>query len=130
MGASAVPERIIVGIDVGTTKVCVLVGEQDRNGKLNILGAGLCPSRGLRRGVVINMSETVESITAAIDRAERLSGRKIASAYVGVAGSHIESLKTKFSEVRIDYMLANTAEPLDRSLFSYLSARERLMRVR
>lgn len=89
------PERIIVGIDVGTTKVCVLVGEQDRNGKLNILGAGLCPSRGLRRGVVINMSETVESITSALDRAERLSGRKIASAYVGVAGSHIESLNSR-----------------------------------
>jgi cell division protein FtsA len=90
-----VPERIIVGIDVGTTKVCVLVGEQDRNGKLNILGTGLCPSRGLRRGVVINMSETVESITSALDRSERLSGRKIASAYVGVAGSHIESLNSR-----------------------------------
>ena len=89
------PERIIVGIDVGTTKVCVLVGEQDRNGKLNILGVGVCPSRGLRRGVVINMSETVESITSALDRAERLSGRKIASAYVGVAGSHIESLNSR-----------------------------------
>jgi len=90
-----VPERIIVGIDVGTTKVCVLVGEQDRNGKLNILGTGLCPSRGLRRGVVINMSETVESITTALDRAERLSGRKITAAYVGVAGSHIESLNSR-----------------------------------
>jgi len=89
-----VPERIIVGIDVGTTKVCALVGEQDRNGKLNILGVGLRPSRGLRRGVVINMSETVESITAALDRAERLSGRKITAAYVGVAGSHIESLNS------------------------------------
>ncbi len=88
------PERIIVGIDVGTTKVCALVGEQDRNGKLNILGVGLRPSRGLRRGVVINMSETVESITAALDRAERLSGRKITAAYVGVAGSHIESLNS------------------------------------
>ena len=89
------PERIIVGIDVGTTKVCVLVGEQDRNGKLNILGTGLCASRGLRRGVVINMSETVESITTALDRAERLSGRKITAAYVGVAGSHIESLNSR-----------------------------------
>ncbi len=88
------PERIIVGIDVGTTKVCALVGEQDRNGKINILGTGLCPSRGLRRGVVINMSETVESITSALDRAERLSGRKITAAYVGVAGSHIESLNS------------------------------------
>jgi len=90
-----VPERIIVGIDVGTTKVCVLIGELDRNGKLNILGAGLCPSRGLRRGVVINMSETIESISSALHRAERISGHEIASAYVGVAGSHIESLNSK-----------------------------------
>jgi len=90
-----VPERIIIGIDVGTTKVCVLVGEQDRNGKLNILGTGLCPSRGLRRGMVIDMTQTVESITAALDRAERLSGRKIPSAYIGVAGSHIESLNSR-----------------------------------
>ncbi len=89
------PERIIVGVDVGTTKICAIVGEQDRNGKLNILGAGLCPSRGLRRGMVINMSETIESISTALDRAERLSGRKITSAYVGVAGSHIESLNSK-----------------------------------
>ena len=89
------PERIIVGIDVGTTKVCVLIGELDRNGKLNILGAGLCPSRGLRRGVVINMSETIESISSALHRAERISGHEIASAYVGVAGSHIESLNSK-----------------------------------
>jgi cell division protein FtsA len=90
-----VPERIIVGIDVGTTKVCVLIGELDRNGKLNILGAGLYPSRGLRRGMVIDMGETVESISSALDRAERISGHKIASAYVGVAGSHIESLNSR-----------------------------------
>jgi cell division protein FtsA len=90
-----VSERSIVGIDIGTTKVCVLVGELDRHGKLNILGTGLSPSRGLRRGMVVNISETVESITAALDRAERLSGRKILSAYVGIAGNHIEALNTQ-----------------------------------
>jgi cell division protein FtsA len=89
-----VSERMIVGIDIGTTKVCALVGELDRHGKLNILGTGLCQSRGLRRGMVVNISETVESITAALDCAERLSGHKILSAYVGIAGSHIESLNT------------------------------------
>ena len=84
-------ERVIVGIDVGTTKICVLVGELDRDGKLNIVGVGTCPSQGLRRGVVVNIEETVTSIAAALDRAERLSGKKISSAYVGIAGGHIIS---------------------------------------
>ncbi len=88
-------ERVIVGIDVGTTKICILVGELDRDGKLNIVGVGTCPSQGLRRGVVVNIEETVTSIAAALDRAERLSGKKIISAYVGIAGSHISSENSK-----------------------------------
>jgi len=90
-----VQERVIVGIDVGTTKICVLVGELDRDGKLNIVGVGTCPSQGLRRGVVVNIEETVTSIAAALDRAERLSGKKITTAYVGIAGSHIASENSK-----------------------------------
>jgi len=90
-----VQERVIVGIDVGTTKICILVGELDRDGKLNIVGVGTCPSQGLRRGVVVNIEETVTSIAAALDRAERLSGKKIISAYVGIAGSHISSENSK-----------------------------------
>jgi cell division protein FtsA len=90
-----VQERVIVGIDVGTTKICVLIGELDRDGKLNIVGVGTCPSQGLRRGVVVNIEETVTSIAAALDRAERLSGKKIMSAYVGIAGSHIASENSK-----------------------------------
>ncbi len=88
-------ERVIVGIDVGTTKICVLVGELDRDGKLNIVGVGTCPSQGLRRGVVVNIEETVTSIAAALDRAERLSGKTITTAYVGIAGSHIDSENSK-----------------------------------
>ena len=88
-------ERVIVGIDVGTTKICVLVGELDRDGKMNIVGVGTCPSQGLRRGVVVNIEETVTSIAAALDRAERLSGKKITTAYVGIAGSHIASENSK-----------------------------------
>jgi cell division protein FtsA len=90
-----VQERVIVGIDVGTTKICILVGELDRDGKLNIVGVGTCPSQGLRRGVVVNIEETVTSIAAALDRAERLSGKKITTAYVGIAGSHIDSENSK-----------------------------------
>src|SRR5947199_2335058 len=90
-----VQERVIVGIDVGTTKIFVLVGELDRDGKLNIVGVGTCPSQGLRRGVVVNIEETVTSIAAALDRAERLSGKDITTAYVGIAGSHIDSENSK-----------------------------------
>jgi len=90
-----VQERVIVGIDVGTTKICVLVGELDRDGKMNIVGVGTCPSQGLRRGVVVNIEETVTSIAAALDRAERLSGKKITTAYVGIAGNHISSENSK-----------------------------------
>src|SRR5437879_8671902 len=90
-----VQERVIVGIDVGTTKICVLAGELDRDGKMNIVGVGTCPSQGLRRGVVVNIEETVTSIAAALDRAERLSGKKITTAYVGIAGSHIASENSK-----------------------------------
>src|SRR5204862_6484121 len=94
-GVCIVQERVIVGIDVGTTKICVLVGELDRDGKLNIVGVGTCPSQGLRRGVVVNIEETVTSIAAALDRAERLSGKKITTAYVVIAGSHIASENSK-----------------------------------
>src|SRR5438552_2216642 len=75
--------------------MCVLVGELDRDGKLNIVGVGTCPSQGLRRGVVVNIEETVTSIGAALDRAERLSGKKITTAYVGIAGGHISSENSK-----------------------------------
>src|SRR5215469_4112865 len=95
VGAYIVQERVIVGIDVGTTKICVLVGELDRDGKLNIVGVGTCPSQGLRRGVVVNIEETVTSIAAALDRAERLSGKKIKSAYVSITGSHVASENSK-----------------------------------
>src|SRR5256886_7874148 len=62
---------------------------------MNIVGVGTCPSQGLRRGVVVNIEETVTSIAAALDRAERLSGKKITTAYVGIAGSHIASENSK-----------------------------------
>ena len=88
-------ERVIASIDVGTTKICVLVGVLERDGKLNIVGVGTCPSQGLRRGVVVNIEETVTSIAAALDRAERLSGKTITTAYVGIAGSHIDSENSK-----------------------------------
>lgn len=83
-------ERIIVGLDIGTTKVCAVVGLFAENG-LEIIGVGLVPSKGIRKGVVINIDETVDSIKRAILEAEGMAGFKIKSAYVGIAGGHIKS---------------------------------------
>ena len=85
----------VVGIDVGTTKICTLVGEVDNDDHLRIVGAGVVPSRGLRKGVIVNVEEAAAAISASIEKAERMSGYKIESAYVGVAGSHISSLNTR-----------------------------------
>ncbi|MBA3471483.1 MAG: cell division protein FtsA [Herpetosiphonaceae bacterium] len=87
--------RTIVGIDVGTTKICTLVAEVHDTGKVNILGVGLTPSKGLDKGVVVNIDEAVNAIATSVEKAERLSGYRIGTAYVGIAGRHISSLNSR-----------------------------------
>jgi cell division protein FtsA len=84
-------EAVLVGIDVGTTKVCALIGEVSRDGKLTIMGHGTVPASGLKKGVVVNIEQTVGSIREAVERAERLSGWRIDQAFVGVGGNHVSS---------------------------------------
>jgi cell division protein FtsA len=88
-------EQAVVALDVGTTKVCVLIGEIEPDRALNIVGVGTAPSRGMRKGVVVNIDEVAGSITEAIEQCVRLSGYRVDSAYVGVTGSHIQGLNTK-----------------------------------
>ncbi|MER3418387.1 MAG: cell division protein FtsA [Chloroflexota bacterium] len=87
-------EAVLVAIDVGTSKVCALIGEVSRDGRLTIMGHGTVPASGLRKGVVVNIEQTVRSIADAVERAERLSGWKIDRAFVSVGGGHIESLNS------------------------------------
>jgi len=87
-------EAVLVGIDVGTSKVCALIGEVSRDGRLTIMGHGTVPASGLKKGVVINIDQTVRSIADAVEKAERLSGWKIDRAFVGVGGQHVESLNS------------------------------------
>jgi cell division protein FtsA len=87
-------EAVLVGIDVGTSKVCALIGEVGRDGRLTIMGHGTVPASGLKKGVVVNIDQTVRSIADAVERAERLSGWKIDRAFVGVGGQHVESLNS------------------------------------
>ncbi len=82
---------VIVGLDLGTTKICAIVGEIV-NGKLDIIGLGSHPSHGLKRGVVVNIDKTVESIKIAVEKAERMSGCEIQSVNVGIAGGHIKGI--------------------------------------
>ena len=84
--------EIIVGLDIGTTKITVLVGKKDQFGKLDILGIGKAISNGVMRGVVANIDKTVSSIKIAVAQAELESGVKIDEVYVGIAGQHIKSL--------------------------------------
>jgi cell division protein FtsA len=88
-------EELIVGLDIGTTKVCAIVGEFNETGGLEIIGVGTTPSRGLRRGVVINIEATVKSIQNAIESAELMSGREVHGVYTGVAGGHIEGINSR-----------------------------------
>jgi cell division protein FtsA len=81
-------ENVIVGLDIGTTKTCAIVGEVKGQG-LDIIGVGSHPSEGLRKGVVVNIESTVESIKRAVEEAEHISGCEIRSVYVGIAGGHI-----------------------------------------
>ena len=82
--------EIVVGLDIGTTKVCAVVGEVDADG-ITILGVGNVPCRGLRKGVVSNIDWTVRSIAEAIEGAQTMAGVEIRTVYAGVAGSHIRS---------------------------------------
>jgi cell division protein FtsA len=82
-------DRIVVGIDVGTTKVCALIAEVSEEEHLEVIGVGIVPSRGLKKSVVVNPEEVVESIVSAVGKAEQQSGFKIVSAFVGISGAHI-----------------------------------------
>jgi cell division protein FtsA len=84
----------IVGLDIGTTKICCIISEVIDDEKIDIIGLGQYPSKGLRKGVVINIDSTVESIKNAVEEAELMAGCEIDSVYVGIAGGHISSLNS------------------------------------
>lgn len=87
-------ESLIVGLDIGTSKVLAIVGEIGVDGQVEIIGVGYHPSRGLKKGVVVNIESTVQSIQRAIEEAELMAGCQINSVYAGIAGSHINSFNS------------------------------------
>lgn len=87
-------EELIVGLDIGTTKVCAVVGEVSGDGGVKIVGIGDCESKGLRKGMVVNIEDTVRSIRQAVQEAGLMAGCEIRSVYVGIAGGHIMGLNS------------------------------------
>ncbi len=96
------PSNIIVGLDIGTTKICAIVGRMNEFGKIEILSVGKTESYGVMRGVVFNIEKTVQAIHDAVNEAESKAGNEIKSVYVGIAGQHIKSLQHRGILVRED----------------------------
>ncbi len=89
-----VPEEVIVAIDIGTTKICVLIARTMPDGTLELMGIGKAPSHGLARGVVVDIAPAVHSIKSACQEAEIMANYKIESAYIGISGSHIHAMNS------------------------------------
>jgi cell division protein FtsA len=88
-------KSLVVGLDIGTTKVCAIVAETNGAGPLEIVGVGHSPSGGLRKGVVVNIDATVDSVRRAVGEAELMTGAPIRSAFVGIAGGHIKGINSR-----------------------------------
>lgn len=95
---------IVVGLDIGTTKICVVAGRMTPEGKMEVLGVGHAPSAGLMRGVISNINKTVEGIQEAVRQAEEMMNAKILKVYVGIAGQHIKSKRHR------NYLLRDSLE--------------------
>src|SRR5512137_993609 len=88
-------EPVIVAIDIGTTKICTLVGREEPPGQLRILGVGVEPSQGVRKGVVVDMVAASQAVVRSVEKAQRTSGLEINTALVSLAGSHVSSVNSR-----------------------------------
>src|SRR5262249_18903931 len=88
-------ERYIVGLDIGTTKISCVVAEMKDKGGIDVVGIGSAPSRGLRKGVVVNLDATVDAVKSCVEEAELMAGVAVESAAVGIAGGHIRSFNSR-----------------------------------
>jgi cell division protein FtsA len=121
-------DRIVVGVDIGTTKVCAVVAAADELDRINVLGVGVAVSDGLNRGVVVNIDKTVAAVQEAVGEAERAAGVEAHSVYVGIAGDHIQSFQSRgvissrtgeITQHDVDRLLEDTqhvAMPADRRI--------------
>src|SRR5690606_12443026 len=92
--ANVTNDKMFVALDIGTSKVVAIVGQTGMDGSMEIVGIGSHPSKGMRRGVVVDIEATVKSIQRAVEEAELMAGVQVHSVYAGIAGSHIRSLNS------------------------------------
>ncbi len=88
-------EDIVVGLDIGTTKTCAVIGYMNENNQVEVAGVGVAPSRGLKNGVIVNIDNTAASIVKAIEDAELMAGYEVSSVFVGISGQHIKGENSK-----------------------------------
>ena len=132
---SAQDKKLIVGLDIGTSKVVAIVGEIGLDGSIEIVGIGSNPSKGMKKGVVVNIESTVQSIQRAVEEAELMAGCEIHSVYAGIAGSHVRSLNShgivairdkEVTQSDVERLAARVDE-LAAAVNKLLQARERLI---
>ncbi len=87
-------QHIVAGLDIGTTKICAIIGEVKSDGVIDVIGIGTHPSRGLKKGMVVNIDNTVETIRQAMDDAQMMAGVEVGSVYVGIAGGHVMGINS------------------------------------
>ena len=88
-------ENIIVGLDIGTAKTCVVIGFENENNQVEVAGVGTAPSKGLKNGVIVNIDNTIASIVNAIENAESMALREVSSVFVGISGEHVQGQNSK-----------------------------------
>jgi len=123
--------NIIVGLDIGTSKVVAIVCEVNADDKLEIVGLGSHASRGLKKGVVVNIESTVQSIKRAVEEAELMSGCQITSVYTGIAGSHIKSLNSHgiVAIKELEVSAADVARVIDAARAVAIPADQKILHV-
>lgn len=87
--------ELIVGLDIGTSKIGVIIGETDREGGIKVIGVGTSPSKGLRHGAVVNMEKAIGAIVKAVEEAEMMAGVRVDSVYAGISGDHVKSINSR-----------------------------------
>ena len=105
---------VMVGLDIGTTKISVIIGRKDHYGKLEILGTGRSISNGVTRGIVSNIDKTVSSIVEAVNEANQKSGLDIKEVFIGIAGQHIKSLQHRGEIVRDNIEIEIAKEDIEK----------------
>src|SRR4030095_10869475 len=89
------PENFLTSCDIGSSKICVLIGEQNSHSALDVIGKGAAPNRGTRKGNIVNVDATIEAIKRAAEEAEIMAGVQIARAWVGISGSNVRSFNSR-----------------------------------